>query len=162
MWLNVSQYLTTYDANKNLTSELLQTWKDGRWVNTRQSFEIYDENNFLLSESYKRYNDSGSGILYGDSTHYYFHTITGTKDLADEQTNINIYPNPTSSKFTIRSAGPLGGIEIYNLSGVSIYSDKPVYGQNSAEIDLTPHGPGIYFVRIYDGVNTYIKKVLLQ
>ena len=123
---------------------------------------LYDANNLLINETYKFFNANGIDIQNGDSTHYFFHTITDTKDLVSAKDYISVSPNPTSGKFTINSAGKLGRIEIYNLSGMSIYSYKPVYGQTSAEIDLTTFGPGIYFVGVHDDVKTYIKKVLLQ
>ena len=71
--------------------------------------------------------------------------------------NINIYPNPTTGKFTIENKGDL---TICNLLGKNILSQKLTSAKT--EIDLSNHPKGIYFAKIRDRGNNCTVKILIQ
>ncbi len=160
-WVNSSKDTLTYDANKNNTSYFGQNWSGSAWVNSSQNTQTYDINNFTLSEVRKYWNTDGIKVTSGDSTHYYFHTVvTGVQNL--DKSGISVYPNPTIGKFTISSNNTASAIEIYNLSGVRVYSDFKFKNHTSNEIDLSGYAKGIYLVKIYDGTQLYNRKVIVQ
>lgn len=87
--------------------------------------------------------------------------ITGIGETKDEN-NILIYPNPTTGKVIINNNSNLRSIKIYNLLGEKIYYGSEFSQQTSNNIDLSNYPKGIHFAEIYDGTNTYTKKIILQ
>jgi hypothetical protein len=101
-------------------------------------------------------------VEYGDSVYYYYHTavVTGIPDAFEA--GVAVYPNPSSGKVTISSKSPISGLEIYNLAGNRVYSDPKIKQQTSKEINLTAFPKGIYFVKVYTGTKSQIRKVVVQ
>ena len=66
----------------------------------------------------------------------------------DEQSGIKtlIYPNPVNDKLTIEAEQALGTVEIYNLMGALVYSQKDC--ANKVEINTSDLPTGIYFIRM--------------
>jgi plastocyanin len=99
---------------------------------------------------------------------------SGINDLAPSISKINIYPNPTSGKFTLQfsgsdsQAGSLTGndqqsrLEIFNILGDKIANMPGVVSQELTEVDLSSVPDGIYFVRISDRKNIYIERLIKQ
>ena len=58
----------------------------------------------------------------------------------------NIYPNPVSDKLTIEAQEAIGTVEIYNLMGTLVYSQKDC--AKKVEINTADLTSGIYFVRM--------------
>ncbi|MCD4681587.1 MAG: right-handed parallel beta-helix repeat-containing protein [Bacteroidales bacterium] len=76
---------------------------------------------------------------------------------------INVYPNPSSGRFTLESSiVNIYKIEIYNVIGERIYETTNMKKQSSNEIDLSCSPKGIYFVRIYNGTIIYDRIVVVQ
>ena len=65
-----------------------------------------------------------------------------------EQTgnNLVLYPNPVNNKLTIEAQEALGTVEIYNLMGALVYSQKNC--ANKVEINTSDLQSGIYFIRL--------------
>jgi len=171
-WVNNNLYTTTYDANNNQTSDLYQVWNGSDWLNAFHSTHTYDANNFLQYETIQYFDSTGT-IIPGcdnapfpcspsDSTHYYYHTISDVNDVKAEDGNFNVYPNPSSGKFTVSSKSTIDAIEIYNLLGERVYSDSKFTQQTSNEIDLSNQGKGIYIINIYAGKNRHTRKIVVQ
>lgn len=59
---------------------------------------------------------------------------------------VGIYPNPVNDKLTIEAQVDLGTVEIYNLMGTSIYSQRDC--ANKVEINTADLPSGIYFIRM--------------
>ena len=57
-----------------------------------------------------------------------------------------IYPNPVNNKLTIESQEALGTVEIYNLMGGLVYSQKDC--SNKVETNTSDLQSGIYFIRL--------------
>jgi len=75
--------------------------------------------------------------------------------------HIQIYPNPSTGKFNIEIEKTDDGvIEIYNVMGENVYSEK-ILNRKSLLLNLdVPNG--IYFVKIYDGEKIYSEKIVIQ
>jgi hypothetical protein len=64
---------------------------------------------------------------------------------ADQQaTNLQTFPNPSTSSFSIKSGEETAGIEIYNSNGQLVYSTIPVNELTLVEKDLPS---GLYFIK---------------
>ena len=65
-----------------------------------------------------------------------------------EQTgnNLVLYPNPVNDKLTVEAHEALGTVEIYNLMGALVYSQKNC--ANKVEINTSDLQSGIYFIRL--------------
>ena len=57
-----------------------------------------------------------------------------------------IYPNPVNDKLTVEAEEAIGTVEIYNLIGAMVYSQKNC--TNKVEINTTDLQSGIYFIRL--------------
>ena len=57
-----------------------------------------------------------------------------------------IYPNPVNDKLTVEALEAIGTVEIYNLMGAMVYSQKNC--TNKVEINTTDLQSGIYFIRL--------------
>ena len=77
--------------------------------------------------------------------------------------NVSIYPNPSGGKFTVEvKNSAVNALEIYNIMGEIVYSSSGIKPQSSDAIDLSGLHKGIYFVRLYDGANSFITKLVVQ
>jgi hypothetical protein len=88
--------------------------------------------------------------------------ITSVFNPSEEQISISVFPNPSSGKFTIQMENAKGKnadsmIEIYNVFGEKVFRQ-----QISKNIDVSYSPKGIYFIKIYDGVKIYTRKVVIQ
>jgi hypothetical protein len=81
----------------------------------------------------------------------------------ENDNSIVIFPNPSNGRFMIR--GLKSGIqhmEVYSVTGEKIYTISKSNQLVTNEIDLSKFHKGVYFVKIYDGVKNYTKKVIIQ
>ena len=87
----------------------------------------------------------------------YNFTITASRNLVahfnhtegiDEQSGaqVLIYPNPVSNKLTVEAKEAIGTVEIYNLMGTLVLSQKGC--GNKVEIHTNDLPSGIYFIRL--------------
>jgi hypothetical protein len=66
---------------------------------------------------------------------------------SEENSELNIYPNPTSSKLIIHYGSSLINFEIYNSLGQKITAPY-LLKENEIEIDLGDYTSGIYFIKV--------------
>ena len=70
-----------------------------------------------------------------------------TEGVGEQSANaLVIYPNPVNDKLTVKAQEAIGTVEIYNLMGAVIYSQKNC--DNKVEINTTNLQSGIYFIRL--------------
>ncbi|HXB39279.1 MAG TPA: C10 family peptidase [Bacteroidia bacterium] len=84
-----------------------------------------------------------------------------TTGIATHNNNgFNLYPNPASGSFTIES-GHSGKITyaVYSMSGQEVKNGSV---NNKETISTSDMAGGIYFVKVIDGGNTYIKKLVVS
>jgi uncharacterized protein (DUF2141 family) len=73
---------------------------------------------------------------------------------------INIYPNPSTGKIFIEHDGSaVLKTEVYNALGKNILKTEL---PSSGWLDLSDHAKGIYFVRISNGQQIVLKKILIE
>lgn len=73
---------------------------------------------------------------------------------------ILIYPNPTSSSFTITGADGGSAIRVINSLGMEVISRSETSGKK--QIDVTSLPNGLYFVNIHTSTGTVVKPVLIS
>lgn len=69
-----------------------------------------------------------------------------TEGLNEHGNTTLVYPNPVSNKLTVEAQEALGTVEIYNLMGALVYSQKDC--ANKVEINTADLPSGIYFIRL--------------
>ncbi|MGL2964360.1 YCF48-related protein [Flavobacterium sp. RSB2_4_14] len=77
---------------------------------------------------------------------------------------IIIYPNPNDGFFCFDIKEPAARlqIEIYNQLGQKVYEATNTDQKVTNEIYFEPQTKGVYFIKIYDGVNVYKDKLLIK
>jgi hypothetical protein len=80
------------------------------------------------------------------------------------QSGIQIYPNPASGQFSIEFSEQIqirnGELKIFDATGREVYSDQ-VINRNLYIVNQN-YSPGIYFIKLRDGENMIIGKVLIE
>jgi hypothetical protein len=166
VWVNSSngyKYIYVYDANNNQTNELDQRWNGSTWINIYQNSNNFDANNFEKSWAYKDWNNTGTKITSGDSSHIYFHTVTGINEIAIEN-NVMIYPNPFTFQTTISFDKEIknANIKIIDILGKEVKT-VILSGAKNLIIEKGDMKAGIYFVQIIDeNKNVMNRKIMIQ
>jgi len=158
---NAGRVTNTYNGQL-LTKSINEIWDGSSWKYSVISFYTYGENDFIQGEGNREYDGVDNLITSGDSTHYYFKTVVGTKDITVEDGTLTVYPNPSNGKFTISTQGSLGEIEIFNTIGERVYAAKAISGQTNTEINLSGYAKGTYLVVVKDGSTVTNRTVVLQ
>ncbi|MBL0328444.1 MAG: T9SS type A sorting domain-containing protein [Bacteroidetes bacterium] len=81
----------------------------------------------------------------------------------EDEWKVSLYPNPTSGSFNLSTSEQIndGSIEIYNVVGELILSQKIINQQNT--IDLKDHATGLYFLKVIsDSEVIGMKKVVKE
>jgi len=78
---------------------------------------------------------------------------------------MNIYPNPTDGvmHINIESRTDILDMNLLSLEGKIVYFDKMDYQKDglSKQIDVSGLSKGIYFLRLYNSNNYFVKKVMI-
>jgi hypothetical protein len=80
-------------------------------------------------------------------------SITHIENFEESIITMNVYPNPTKGKITIK-AESAKCIEVINIEG------KQVYIGNENEIDLSLQPKGIYIIKVITDKQTINKKII--
>jgi len=83
----------------------------------------------------------------------------------DLSNQMNIYPNPTDGvmHINIESRTDILDMNLLSLEGKIVYFDKMDYQKDglSKQIDVSGLSKGIYFLRLYNSNNYFVKKVMI-
>ncbi|MES2133401.1 MAG: T9SS type A sorting domain-containing protein [Bacteroidota bacterium] len=80
-----------------------------------------------------------------------------------EINSINIYPNPTTSKFSIEfNAASVQSVIVYDAIGKVIIEKNVDANSTSLTIDLSDVKSGIYFAKMNSGGNMIMKKIIKE
>ena len=69
-----------------------------------------------------------------------------TQGVGEHNSQTLIYPNPVNDKLTVEAQEAISNVEIYNLMGALVYSQKGC--ANKVEINTADLQSGIYFIRL--------------
>jgi hypothetical protein len=75
--------------------------------------------------------------------------------------NISIYPNPTSTHFTIEGLSKLYNLTIYNSLGQLLYTENNIL-ETSKRVDVSKYSKGLLFIRIETDGEVYYHKIIKQ
>ena len=109
-------------------------------TNEDWAFQNWTENGIVVSEE-KTYTFTATENRHFVANLEY---TEGVEEQSGDKTLI--YPNPVSDKLTVEAQGAIGTVEIYNLMGAMVYSQKNC--ANKVEINTADLQSGIYFIRL--------------
>jgi hypothetical protein len=80
--------------------------------------------------------------------------------------NLTVYPNPTNGEFTVSISNAEATdltVELVNISGQVVYRNevKAVYSYNE-NIDASEFAKGVYYLKVNDGTEVKVEKVVIQ
>jgi hypothetical protein len=90
---------------------------------------------------------------------------TGVNQVLSFGKDMEVFPNPTNGIFTLREqkiSNEPQTVEIYNVLGEKVYTNSNFNKQLSNQIDISAFPKGVYFIKLYDGENVYLDKLLKQ
>ena len=83
--------------------------------------------------------------------------------IIEDNSQIQIYPNPSNGQILIKGLRiDVTKLEIYNFTGVTVYTTTKFDSNNTKQIDISNTPPGIYFVKVSDNKGIYTKKILIK
>ncbi|MEI7502514.1 MAG: T9SS type A sorting domain-containing protein [Paludibacter sp.] len=89
-------------------------------------------------------------------------TNTGIIDLG-EDAQMKIYPNPSNGQILIRGLGVnVAKLEIYNISGISVYLTTKFDSSNTKQIDISNVPAGIYFIKQSNKESSNTQKIMIK
>lgn len=99
---------------------------------------------------------SAPAYWIGDNNQFFLHAYYSTDGVNElEDSNVNLFPNPTSSSFTVEAEG-LNHVTVYNLMGQKVYEMN--CQDESVDINLNVE-TGVYMVRIVTDNGELTKRV---
>jgi len=87
-------------------------------------------------------------------------------DNSELMSSLNVYPNPTNGKFTVNISNVEAmdmTLELVNISGQVVYRNevKAAYSYNE-DIDATTFAKGVYYLKVNNGKDVKVEKVVIQ
>ena len=131
---------------------------DDSGVNGLSPTFFVDQGNYqLLVDGVEIYN----GDDIGDSYEYCFGVSnpTGIKDALNE-IDLSIFPNPTTSGFTIQTSEEIQQVQLYDILGALVY-DHAVFG-NQLFVNTEDLAKGFFVVKVFTNNGTGIDRVLVK
>ncbi len=153
-----------FDATQNLIIEII--WGDNNdYSDSGENYKLNCTSTDFTSISYG-YADDELPPNYDDNSSVrpnvtmYFGIIEPATAINEKENNINIYPNPSNGIFNINLENTDNTIEIYNINGQLILSQKA--NDSNTTIDLSSQAKGVYFVKITSEQNVYNNKIIIK
>jgi hypothetical protein len=89
--------------------------------------------------------------------------MTNIKEKGVATDPFNIFPNPSSGNFSISFNKKItkGILQIFNLLGEKVFEEN-ILEQSQKEIQMKSISPGIYFVKVFDGVYQWTQKISVE
>ena len=162
--------LGSYDCGK--------TWATRKIIYTNQLITAADQNNFIPTYSEWKeanivsligpfcvsnfrfkfeFNSGGGNNLYIDNINISYENTTGTDSFINQE--ISVYPNPSSDFLKISAFKNIDEINIYDIMGKQVYSNKT--NTNTLDLNISNFKNGYYSIKIKVGefikVKSFIK-----
>lgn len=160
-------------APSNLTATMTANGNSLSWTGTPNAltYSVYRNNtliaDYLTTTSYTDEEpDYGNNCytvtakcIVGESSHSNESCITGIDDRTDNR-DIKLYPNPTRDQFTISADFAITHVSVVNLLGQEVISQNVVGNRTDINVSELPNG--IYLVKILDGQNWIVRKIVIE
>ena len=108
------------------------------------------------------YTIGGTHASFADSTHYYYHTVTGLTEASSPVDKLIISPNPTTGQFIIEHEKEILTVDVYNMTGALIDHVKFPQKQTINYINISGNKPGMYIIKIRTASGVYGARVILH
>ena len=100
---------------------------------------------------------------FGEKRIYEFDSLITSMDRTVPLGNsFSVFPNPATTKISIKSLTKIEKIEIFNLKGKKVLVINDFEQNFSSEINITNFQKGIYFVKIFRIDGAYTDKIVIQ
>lgn len=165
-WTAVNTGLNTYVDELAVSGSNIFSGTDGGVffsTNNGSSWTAVNNNGLTYYSSISSIAIKGNYIYVGTNTGHGIYKRPLSEFVAIKENFVNtnmLYPNPTKGKFTITQTNNIKSIEIYNVMGEIVYKSQA--SNSKTQIDISAQPKGIYIVKINNGVNTQIEKIVLQ
>ncbi|MEI6817209.1 MAG: choice-of-anchor V domain-containing protein [Bacteroidota bacterium] len=163
-WTSIySKYGTTLQTAPSTTSEFVPT--ASQWRKDSISLSAYTTFQNVIFK-FENTTENGND-LYLDDINITAST-TGIPIIANNVTNVTVFPNPTNNKLNVLFAlnnQENVSIKMYDIYGEMINSfiNQPLEkGNHSYRFELNDYAAGIYFLNITSGESITVKKVFVQ
>ena len=133
-----------------------------QWINCNTNLPIFGQ----IAQSYTPANDGMYAVIVEkngciDTSSCHNISTVGVVEISSS-IDLTIYPNPSNGKFKFSIINPQliknSTVEIYNIQGKKVYQASITL----SEIDLSEQPKGTYLMKINEGQNILIKKIVLQ
>jgi len=112
----------------------------------------------------------GKTVTYNAGTCTYTHTVcdsttTAVNDLDASLTAIMIFPNPNSGMFVVEievQAKTEFQIQLINITGQVIYSERVNVSSYKKDIDLSGHAKGVYALKVVSDGGVVTRKIVYE
>ncbi len=105
------------------------------------------------------YFDNNPPILTNNVLNTYISNYQTNFVNIDDAIGVNIYPNPTTGKITVK-AEKIERIEIMDIQGQKVRSQKTEDGSKMSEIDLSQQAKGIYIIKVTTEKGVAVEKII--
>ena len=157
--LTESSVSISWDTLKNINeySLELKSKTDSMWTVSPTQQNSFTVNRLNSSATYQ-FRIKGNCLLAPYSTVSEF----TTKSDIIVSNQINIYPNPVSSNFSVRMPQHTGenmSVEVFDIKGSSVYKNEFI-NTTDPNVDLSGSNKGLYFVVIKSNSSTVTQKIV--
>ena len=153
---------TGEDINFNFTKDLYEyNYFSDSWVQRADFMGPARSNAIVFVQSDLAFVGTGyDGVFYDDM--YAYTRILGTDELYSDL-NVNIFPNPVNTTFTVQADIKDVNMEVYTLDGKNVTSELSIQKtSNGFTADRTQLPTGQYFVRLVNksGKTVHTEKII--
>lgn len=87
-------------------------------------------------------------------------TKTLGESLAENTSELNIFPNPATDNLSIEANEQITEVNIYNIIGVSVYNEQCT--NNNLNVNISEFNSGVYFVKVKTENGETVKRFIKQ
>lgn len=88
-----------------------------------------------------------------------YNSTTGI--LAEDANTMEVFPNPTSDKLTIKTKTPIETLDLYSITGELLFSNHHP-SQLQQAIEMSSYSKGVYFIKIKYEDDTYVTQRIIK